>query len=99
MDDNDENLNLTGLQEDWDNECGKVCTDEIVDDNLQNLLRNHKVHELAITMINKVHELFIKKRDLNNVDERNSKWDHNHVDLRVSEKCYIFLIKFVRDNQ
>ena len=97
MDDNDENLNLTGLQEDWDNECGKVCTDEIVDDNLQNLLRNNKVHELAITMINKVHELAITMCikdlwDLNHVDERNSY-------MRVSEKCYIFLIKFVRDNQ
>lgn len=79
-----EYLNLTELRELWDNEDPKICDDdERSDIKNQTLLKNLRAYDVAI--------LIIKLQSLEDVDDQNSY-------LRVLEKCYIFLLKFVRNN-
>ena len=79
-----EYLNLTELRQLWDNEDPKICDDdEKADSKNQTLLKNLRAYDVAI--------LIIKLQSLEEVDDQNSY-------LRVLEKCYIFLLKFVRNN-
>lgn len=76
-------LNLTELKQEWDNEDPKICNDEEVNDEKnQRLLRNLRAHDIPIIIL---------KQNLEEADDKNSY-------LRVLEKAYIFLIKFVRNN-
>jgi hypothetical protein len=76
-------LNLTELKQEWDNEDPKICNDEeINDEKNQRLLRNLRAHDIPIIIL---------KQNLEEADDKNSY-------LRVLEKAYIFLIKFVRNN-
>lgn len=78
-------LNLTQLMNEWDNEDPKICTDEESNDQKnQRLLRNLSAHEVPI--------IIIRQQGLDQVEEKNSY-------LRVLEKAYIFLIKYVRNNK
>lgn len=78
-------LNLTELLQEWDNEDPKVCTDEEQNDlQKQILLRNLNAYEVAI--------LIIQAQGLDGADNKNCY-------LKVLEKAYIFLIKFVRNNK
>ena len=78
-------LNLTDLQQEWDNEDPKICIDEEVNDEKnQRLLRNLRAHDVPI--------IIIKQQGLEDSDDKNSY-------LKVLEKAYIFLIKFVRNNR
>ena len=74
------------MKAEWDNEDPKVCSDEEVNDEKnQRLLRNLRAHEVAI--------IIIKQKALDaDGNDRNAY-------LRVLEKAYIFLIKFVRNNR
>ena len=82
--DNDDGfLNLTELKLEWDNEDPKICNDEeINDEGNQRLLRNLKGYEIPWIII---------KNSLEEAEDKNCY-------LRVLEKAYIFLIKFVRNN-
>ena len=76
-------MNLTELRQEWDNEDPKVCNDEeINDEGNQRLLRNLKGYEIPCLIIH------------NPLEEAPDK----NCYLRVLEKAYIFLIKFVRNN-
>ena len=78
-------LNLSELQQDWDNEDPKVSDDEEVNDvKNQTLLRNLRAYEVPI--------IIIKLQSLETAADPNAY-------LRVLEKAYIFLIKFVRNNK
>ena len=78
-------LNLSELQEEWDNEDMKVCTDEEVNEEKnQTLLKNLSAYEPALNIIN--------AKILKTADDKNSA-------LKVLEKLYIFLIKFVKNNK
>ena len=82
--DNHEFLNLSELTQEWDNEDPKVCNDEEVNDfKNQTLLRNKAAHNVSLTVI--------KQQGLDEAEDKNSF-------LKVLEKCYIFLIKFVKNN-
>jgi len=77
--------NLTELKAEWDNEDPKVCTDEEANDEKnQRLLRNLRAHEIPI--------IIIRQQALDQANDKNSY-------LKVLEKAYIFLIKFVRNNK
>ena len=78
-------LNLSELRQEWDNEDPRVTEDdEKIDHKNQTLLRNLKAYEVALLII-----------DMKSLDEAE---DANPY-LRVLEKAYIFLIKFVRNNK
>ena len=79
-------LNLSELYQEWDNEDPKInCNDEEESDQKnQQLLRNLRAYEVPI--------IIIKQQAIDGVDDQNSY-------LKVLEKCYIFLIKFVRNNK
>ena len=86
---NDENdinfLNLSELLQEWDNEDPKVCDeDEKPDEKNQRLLKNLNAHMVPI--------IIIRQQGLEAAEDKNSY-------LKVLEKCYIFLIKFVRNNK
>ena len=77
--------NLTELKAEWDNEDPKVCSDEeLNDEKNQRLLRNLRAHEIPI--------IIIRQQALDQAEDKNSY-------LKVLEKAYIFLIKFVRNNK
>ena len=78
-------LNLTELLQEWDNEDPKVCTDEEDNDEKnQRLLRNLRAHDVSI--------IIIRQQALDQTEDKNSY-------LKVLEKAYIFLIKFVKGNK
>ena len=78
-------LNLTELIQEWDNEDCKVCTDdEVNDDKYQILLKNLNAHIAPI--------IIIKTKNLDQAEDKNCY-------LKVLEKAYIFLIKFVRNSR
>lgn len=77
-------LNLTELESEWDNEDPKVCTDEEESDQKnQRLLRNLRAYDVPIKIIG---------GSIDDAEDKNSY-------LKVLEKAYIFLIKFVRNNK
>ena len=77
-------LNTDMLKEDWDNEDNKIIDeDQLNDQKNQTLMRNLKAYEVPMTII--------RLHGLEDADDSNSY-------LRVLEKCYIFLLKFVRNN-
>ena len=70
---------------DWEDDDTKIITDEEeTDEQNQRLLRNLKAHEIAMIIVRQ-----------KNLDEAESSGAY----LRVLEKAYIFLIKFVRNNR
>ena len=78
-------LNVSELLQEWDNEDSKVTDDdEKNDEKNQRLLSNLFAHEIPI--------IIIRTKGLEQADDKNSY-------LRVLEKAYIFLIKFVRNNK
>jgi len=78
-------LNTSELLLEWDNEDPKVCDeDEKTDEKNQRLLKNLNAHMVPI--------IIIRQQSLEQADDKNSY-------LRVLEKAYIFLIKFVRNNK
>jgi len=78
-------LNLTELLAEWDNEDPKVTPDdEVNDEKNQILLKNLLAHIVPI--------IIIRQKGLDNSRDKNSF-------LKVLEKIYIFLIKFVRNNK
>lgn len=78
-------LNLSDLWAQWDDEDMRVCNgEEIVDEQNQRLLRNLRAYEVALTII--------KQKDLKNAENKNAY-------LKVVEKAYQFLIKFVLYNK
>ena len=79
-----EYLNLTELKQLWDNEDPKICDDDQkTDTKNQILLKNLMAYSAPI--------LIIKMAALEDAEDQNAY-------LRVLEKCYIFLLKFVRNN-
>ena len=82
---NFEFLNLSEFHEQWDDEDQRVCNEyELLDEQNQRLLRNLRVYEVAIQMI--------KMKSLKSTENKNSY-------LKVVERAYIFLIKFVKHNK
>lgn len=78
-------LNITELCAEWDNEDPKIVDeDEKTDEKNQTLLKNLYAQQVSIVII--------RQAALESADDKNSY-------LRVLEKCYIFLIKFVRNNK
>lgn len=78
-------LNLSELKQEWDEEDTKVCTDEEKNDpKFQLLLYNLSAHQAPI--------LITKSAFFETAENPNCY-------LRVLEKSYIFLIKFVRNNK
>ena len=77
-------MNLTELKELWDNEDPKICDDDQkYEEKNQILLKNLIAYSAPI--------LIIKMAALDEAEDQNAY-------LRVLEKCYIFLLKFVRNN-
>jgi hypothetical protein len=78
-------LNTSELLLEWDNEDPKVCDDdEKTEEKNQRLLKNLNAHMVPI--------IIIKQKSLGTAENK-------HCFLRVLEKAYIFLIKFVRNNK
>jgi hypothetical protein len=78
-------LNLTELLAEWDNEDPKVNPDdETHEEKNQILLKNLLAHIVPI--------IIIRQKGLDQSEDKNSF-------LKVLEKIYIFLIKFVRNNK
>ena len=77
-------LNTSELKQLWDNEDPKICDDDQKNDpKNQILLKNLVAYQAPI--------LIIKLAQLDGCEDQNAY-------LRVLEKCYIFLLKFVRNN-
>lgn len=84
-DDEFEFLNLSELLQEWDNEDPKVNDeDEVADEKNQRLLKNRNAHMVPI--------IIIRQQGLEQAEDKNCY-------LKVLEKCYIFLIKFVKNNK
>ena len=78
-------LNLTELRQEWDNEDPRIVIEEEKNDfKNQTLLRNLQAQQAAL--------IIIKMKSLEDAPDANPY-------LRVLEKSYIFLIKFVRNNR
>jgi nicotinamide riboside kinase len=70
---------------DWEDDDTRICSsEEQHDEKYQRLIRNLRGHEIALIIIRQ-----------KNLDEAESQSAY----LRVLEKAYIFLIKFVRNNR
>ena len=78
-------LNVDMLTEDWDNEDNRIIDDdEKMDPKNQILMRNLQAYKTPMAIIGS-----------HGVEEA----DDSNAYLRVLEKCYIFLLKFVRKNK
>jgi hypothetical protein len=85
QEENFEFLNLSELQDQWDDEDKRVWNDaEIPEESNQRLLRNLRAYELSLSII--------KSKTLKQAENKNSY-------LKVVERAYIFLIKFVKNNR
>ena len=70
---------------DWEDDDTKIINDEEeTDEQNQRLLRNLRAHEIALIIVRQ-----------KNLDEAENPGAY----LRVLERAYIFLIKFVRNNR
>lgn len=78
-------LNLSEFNQQWDDEDKRILTDyDVMDEQNQRLLRNLRAYDISIQMI--------KQKSLKQKENKNAY-------LKVLEKAYIFLIKFIKDNK
>jgi len=78
-------LNLSEFNQQWDDEDKRILTDyDVFDEQNQRLLRNLRAYDISIQII--------KQKQLKTAVNKNAY-------LKVVEKAYIFLIKFIKNNR
>ena len=78
-------MNLSEFNQQWDDEDKRILTDyDVFDEQNQRLLRNLRAYDISIQII--------KQKQLKTAVNKNAY-------LKVVEKAYIFLIKFIKNNR